>query len=109
MTQEEFIQNAMIALISNPKVTTEFNYYKKSHHTDIYEAAMRMSWTKGLDGEEAMYFEDIKGTTAATFPDSVSERECLAVIGEALQAIANKKTIKEQLEDNNGNFERIQN
>ena len=99
MTQEQFIQKAMLAMLANPNVTNGDNFADPDHHKDILYAATIMS------NQDNMFFYDINSTEHEHFPECVSERECLAVIGEALQAIANKKTIAEQQKANNGNFE----
>lgn len=106
MTQEEFIQKTMIALMSNPKVTNADNFDDSSHHTDVYLAALKLSRSRadGI-GEDVLCFDDYNSDTADRFPLAVSERECLHEIGIALQAIANKKSIREQQLKNNGNLE----
>ena len=105
MTQEEFIQKTMIVLMSNPRVTNADNFDDFGHHLDVYNAALHLSNTRDEKNEGTMFFDDVNSIESETFPSAVTERECLAVIGEALQAIANKKTIKEQQEENDGNFE----
>lgn len=105
MTQEEFIQKTMIALMGNPEVTNADNFDDFSHHTEIHKAALYLSNTTDEKNESVMYFDDVNSTESDNFPENVSERECLAVIAVALQAIANNKTIKDQQEANDGNFE----
>ena len=95
----------MIALMSNPEVTNADNFYNSSHHLDVYFAALHLSNTTDKDDEDVMYFDDVNSTESENFPENVSERECLAVIAVALQAIANNKTIKDQQEAHDGNFE----
>lgn len=99
MTQEEFIQKAMIAMLANPSVTTIDNFKSKEHFSDIYIVAARIA------NEDEMCFDDLGSFTAKHFPECVSDRECLSVIGEALQALANGNTIAEQRKKHNGNFE----
>ena len=108
MTQEEFIQKTMIALMSNPKVTNADNFDDEAHHLRIHDAALYLSNTMNKKGECVMFFDDVNSIEAETFPDCVSERECLHQIGIALQAITNNKTMKEQLIDSAGNFERYE-
>ena len=105
MTQEEFIQKTMIALMSNPRVTNSTNYCIPKHHSGIYDAALSLAIAKDYSGEDCMFFDDVAGEPAANFPTCVSERECLHTIAVSLQAIANKKSIKEQQEENDGNIE----
>lgn len=106
MTQEEFIQKTMIALMGNPKVTNSENFDSDSHHTALHQAAVGLSCIKDDFGSDDMFFDDLNTPSSENYPDAVSQLECLAVIGEALQAIANNKTIKEQQEASDGNFER---
>ncbi|MBR2881938.1 MAG: hypothetical protein IKB96_06215 [Prevotella sp.] len=108
MKQEEFIQKTMIALMSNPNVTNAYNFDDDLHHLRIHDAALYLSNTKDEKGECVMSFDDVNSNEAETFPDCVSERECLHQIGIALQAIANNKTMKEELMDSAGNFERYE-
>ena len=106
MTQEEFIQKTMIALMSNPEVTNGGNFVRASHHADVYMAASRLSRLRASNiDEDVLSFDDYNSDTENGFPAAVSERECLHEIGIALQAIANKKSIREQQLENNGNFE----
>ena len=105
MTQEEFIQRTMIALMGNPRVTNSSNFDDDVHHLDVYHAALYLSNTRDKRNESVMFFDDVNSEEAGSFPSAVSEREILLVIATSLQAIANKKTIKEQQEDTNGNIE----
>lgn len=105
MTQEEFIQKTMIAMMGNANITNEDNFDDYGHHYNIYKAALHLS-NAGATGEESlMEFDDMNSPTSANFPDGVSERECFAAIAMALQAIANKKTINEQIEDAEGRIQ----
>lgn len=106
MTQEEFIQKTMIALMANPEVTNERNFFRDSHHAEVYLAASELSRLRAnnIDGD-VLGFDDYNSDTENGFPAAVSERECLHEIGIALQAIANKKSIREQQLEHNGNFE----
>ena len=98
----------MIALMSNPNVTGSSNFDSEAHHLKIHDAALHLSNTMDKKGECVMFFDDVNSLEAETFPDCVSERECLHQIGIALEAIANNKTMKEQLIDSAGNFERYE-
>lgn len=105
MTQEEFIQRTMIALMGNSSVTNCTNWYKDNHYRDVYNAAVDLANIVDNDNEFLMCFDDLNSSTSKNFPDAVSERECLAAIAMSLQAIANKKTFSEQCDDHNGNLE----
>ena len=105
MTQEEFIQRTMIALMGNPYVTHADNFDESDHHNQVYSAAVALTNIRDHDGEFLMCFDDLNSSTSKNFPDGVSERECLAAIAMSLQAIANKKTFAEQCDEHNGNLE----
>ena len=105
MTQEEFIQRTMIALMGNPYVTHDDNFRDSDHYKKVYLAALDIANMTDECGEDVMCFDDLNSSTSKNFPDGVSERECLAAIAMSLQAIANKKTFAEQCDDHNGNLE----
>ena len=105
MTQQEFIQKTMIAIMGNPRVTNSSNFDDDVHHLDVYHAAVYLSNTRNKRNEPIMFFDDLNSEEAGNFPSAVSEREILHVIATSLQAIANKKSIKEQHEATDGNIE----
>lgn len=105
MTQEEFIQRTMIALMGNSAVTNCTNWYKDNHYRAVYNTAVNLATIVDNNSKLLMSFDDLNSSTSKNFPDGVSERECLAAIAMSLQAIANKKTFAEQCDDHNGNLE----
>ena len=48
MTKKQFIHEAVLSLLANPKVTNAHNFYNPMHHEGIRDVAVRLAETKGM-------------------------------------------------------------
>lgn len=98
MTQETFIQKAMIALLANPNVTDNDNYDSNSHYKFLYN--MLESKVNMLE----LAFDDVNSAEADTYPDAISTKGILHTIAESLQVIAGKVDIENHRKETDGNL-----